>query len=535
MSVVPPSSSRCRPSTTRPCLTALEREVGMAHLSHMERLARIRLSSSKGIQDAADVDFAKEHSKEALGRSEPLGGSSSRYMRLLKANEKVLYKKNQIILNNLIETTDSVRRAQQMYRSPEEENVLCRLKAEQARRRMFQRRRDAESVQHANQIVLRHLIEVKPNVLTTKSLNEWYRNVHTKRVAKISRFKPAEPFAGARILESECGVRLGSSYPHETDKLDQDYQTKQGPWEADPTCLVRMPLLRGHPFPPPSIGELMRTVPRALLPPLMSTSYDGFIINENPNIPVAEAVEWAASGRSGRVRSPSSRSPARRVRHPPWQNLSASDIPMFHYVQDAADRGEASRPLVHPLEEGGCTRLWRRAVRRGTASSKPKPAAPDGIQGGGGGGGRRSFLESRGETQPDRVRVRRLRGSPGMTASGLTEAPADGGEGATAAAAPPSKTSHLADWAAETPALSGGSYPAEHEGSPQPISTPPHKAGMRYDTQRNELWVNEKETASTELPQQPAEDFSSDIPYYALLNEWSDASKRGVGRAFIAL
>ncbi|CCW68313.1 unnamed protein product [Phytomonas sp. Hart1] len=526
MSVVPRFTSQRNPSATRPCLTTSEREVGMMHLSHMERLARIRLGPSKRIKDTMDADFAEEHGGETLRRSDPFGRASSRYKRLVKAEEKDLYKKNQVLLNHLIDSTrDSVRCAQQLYGNTGDKSEMTRRRAEQAKRRWLRRRKSAESIQRANQTLLRHLIEVKPAIRTTKSLNNWYNNVHSNRVATISRFRPAESFAGARILTNECGVKLQRGHPPKTGGSDWGVYDSQSIEENDRTRMTRMPLMRGHPFPPPTLGELMRTVPRALLPPLMSTSYDGYLINASQ-------------------RQPGPPPRASSARHPPWQSISASDVAMIHHVRDSMLAGGGPTAFVQDHEEGGCTQLWRRAVQRGDregglSCAESRPAESCARRRGNSlerqVSGRAEDLSGTAMTggHSANSRLWRLKGTPRVKAPGYPGSPVDS-QGLTSNAAS-SEAYHQTGLSSDALSLSLGKDPSEHDlrsSTPIPLN---RKVDTQYDTQPGEWMANGTEVISTELQMQQEKDCSPDIPYHALLNEWLEASKRGAGKAYIGL
>ncbi|KAG5504427.1 hypothetical protein JKF63_04879 [Porcisia hertigi] len=378
-----------------------DQETGLAHLWHMQRLAAIRLSPSHTIQDAPDVDFHQRHNP-VLDHHRQL--FKDRHSQQLRHDEAQIRTQNAKILQHLLlASNEKARRLRNMNLVPTTAQVsrFDNINA-QTSHRVYNRQVQQQILVQENQKFLGHLVSVRPSVRTAKELDKWY-TVHKKRVQQISRFKPTEPFAGARVLEaaaSTCSYRAAAAplYPR--------------PLELS----AAPPLLRGHPYPPLSVAEAARTAPSSLLPAVRTTSYGG--------VPLAMGVSTSKDDKAGSGEATSlghdaaSHHPLQRPRgtaRPDWQPISATDIPLLHYAADLQLRrdggggtstrvrggggarmlstpvlgGEVER-LVHgahtqsnsssqqhsmtmasstvrrvaPSEEGGVTQLWRQALQR---------------------------------------------------------------------------------------------------------------------------------------------------------------------------
>ncbi|KAG5478933.1 hypothetical protein CUR178_05514 [Leishmania enriettii] len=384
-----------------------EQEAGLTHLWHVQRLAAIRLSPSHTIQDAPDVDFqqpgdpARDHYKQLY---------ADRYAQQVRHYEAQIYAQNAKILHHLLlANDDTARKARNMNLIPTSAQVSRFDNIEdQTSHRERHRKTRQRQIACENEKLLSHLISVSPSVSTAKDLGAWYTTIHKKRVQQLSRFKPAEPFAGARVLEA-ASIRKRRSYGSDAAAV------AAAPYMMSSELAVAPPLLRGHPYPPLSIAEASRTAPSSLLPAVRTTSYGGVPLVLGDPVEgrdvagdcssEANAVGCAASTQH------SQRQP-RGASRPDWQPISATDIPLLHYAADlqlrrdggggtstrargggrafsaAQQPQERHRPAhdtqresnasghvchavasptvrrVAPSEEGGVTQMWRQALQR---------------------------------------------------------------------------------------------------------------------------------------------------------------------------
>lgn len=353
MPALPRSTPQYRQFTRQNYLASSEREGGLTHLWHMERLACIRLSDEEHFVDTAKEKTLEESRKAA---------AETRRSRDLSAREKTLYESNQAVLLRLISAADDKdRRARHMCICPapdEPDGAIADLQAkanDQARFRHRIKQVHEGKVVRQNKRLLKHLIDVKPGTRTAKELDDWYNNTHKRRLKQLSRFKKAESFAGERILEKECGVRSrkgrghahGCPFPRDSGERDDALEHDR---------YARQPLVARQPFPSPSIGEMLSTtrLPRSLLPALQSTSYGGVALNG-----ACSAGDDPEGGSVG-AQPPKTLSP--KQRRPEWQSIAATDIPLMHYAADKT-LADPSR-FVTLEEEGPCTQMWRRRVQR---------------------------------------------------------------------------------------------------------------------------------------------------------------------------
>ncbi|KPI83260.1 hypothetical protein ABL78_7718 [Leptomonas seymouri] len=361
---------------------ASEKEAGVAHLWHLQQLAEIRFNPSHTIQDAPDVDFQSPYSPMDDYREL----FAQRYAQQVQHDEARVRELNRITLRNIaLASDDAARRARHMNLVPTEDQVkYFDNSQQQALHRTLDRARRQRAMAEENKKLLDHLICVPPHVRTAKELDAWYRNVHKKHLAHLSKFKAAEHYAGARLLEGTASYAAAS----------RAQSRARGSAKKRPDYGAALPLVRGQPFPPPSIAECARTAPSSLKPAGAATTFNG--------LPLSWAGDTAES--------------SRHPRRPEWQPISATDIPLLHYGADLQLRGcsggssatgrevggssprRNSSPLRLPLstqrelfpsvqssslgkaqgvrliaaqEEGGVTQLWRRAVksRHGGGSS----------------------------------------------------------------------------------------------------------------------------------------------------------------------
>ncbi|CAJ1026164.1 hypothetical protein Q4I30_004105 [Leishmania utingensis] len=387
--------------------TTSEQEAGLAHLWHMQRLASIRLSPSHTIQDVPDVDF-QQPGRPSMDYYRQL--YADRYAQQVRHDEAQIYAQNVKVLHHLLlASDDTTRKGRHMNLVPTSSEV-CRFDniEDQTLSRMRQRQTRQRQIAQENEKFLGHLLSVSPRVRTAKDLGEWHTTVHKKRVQQLSRFKPAEPFAGARLLEAASSRRRSSH-----GGVSGAAATAAAPYSISSELAAAPPLLRGHPYPPLSIAEASRTAPASLLPVVRTTSYGGVPLVLEDSIGSLGGVgnsEAATAGYAAVLHHPPKRPPG--TSRPDWQPISATDISLLHYAADLQLRRDggggtstcvkgSSRSfsassqrrgmqdsmhdarrgpnasgqrrhktafntvrLVEPTEEGGVTQIWRHALRR---------------------------------------------------------------------------------------------------------------------------------------------------------------------------
>ncbi|KAK7198132.1 hypothetical protein NESM_000769600 [Novymonas esmeraldas] len=411
-----------------------EQEAGIAHLWHMQRLAAVRLGPSHTIQDAPGVDFQQpgdpvmDHYRQLY---------ADRYAQQVQHDEANIYAHNtQVLRHLLLASDDTARRRRHMNLVPTSAQVrrFDNIQ-EQTSHRARDRHTRQRQVSEENMKFLGHLVAVPPSVRTAKELGEWYNTVHKRRVQQLSRFKPAEPFAGARVLASASSSSSSRKW----------YARSGGaaPFEAAPRLTTAEvaacpPLLRGHPHPPLSIAEAARTAPASLLPAVRTTSYGGVPLVLEGSTDDLEDADSGAGGAAAETMGygaavPRAAQRARAGARPEWQPISATDIPLLHYAADLqlrrdggggtstrargggrsvsaaaphGQRGEggsvtwtsiphresnagspeqhgaaayATTRLVSPAEEGAVTQLWRNALQQRRCRTAA-PATVDGLQ-----------------------------------------------------------------------------------------------------------------------------------------------------------
>ncbi|KAG5478711.1 hypothetical protein LSCM1_06115 [Leishmania martiniquensis] len=384
-----------------------EQEAGLAHLWHVQRLAAIRLSPSHTIQDAPEVDFQQpgdptmDHYRQLY---------ADRYAQQVRHDEALIYAQNAKILHHLLlASNDAARKGRNMNLIPTSAQVsLFDNIEDQTSHRARHRRTQQRQIAQENEKLLRHLISVSPTVCTAKELGTWYTAVHKKRVQQLSRFKPAEPFAGARVLQA---ASFGKRHSHGSDAAE----VAAAPYTMTAELAAAPPLLRGHPYPPLSIAEAARTAPASLLPAVRTTSYGGVPLVLGDSVGSLDVADDGSSEATRAVRAGAPKPPPTQPRggsRPDWQPISATDIPLLHYAADlqlrrdggggtstrarggarafsaASQRHEAhhsannthrgssapgpkypaaASPTVRrvaPSEEGGATQMWRQALQR---------------------------------------------------------------------------------------------------------------------------------------------------------------------------
>lgn len=356
-----------------------EREGGVAHLWHVARLAHIQLSNEERVVDtraAADADDTRKDY------------AAYRRDRERRLRDAAVATENRAVLARIVSASTGKDRAARNLcffpaaaaADPAGAAAVASRRAEDrgACRDRAARVRDRE-VARQNHRLLGHLVAAKPGVrMTARQLDNWYNTVHKKRLQQLSRFRPAEAFAGSRILEKECGVRIGggkkkakSTHGRGGNGDDHEDEADGDVGTAQRFRSLRHPVIAGRPLPPRDLGERLAAVrlPKALLPAMQSTSYGGFPLVYNDD----DDEDDEEDGDGGRNRNGHTRSIApgpHWQRRPEWQTLAATDIPILHYAADrllhdnssSGGGGLRTVRVARPDEEGGCTRLWRSRV-----------------------------------------------------------------------------------------------------------------------------------------------------------------------------
>ncbi|AYU79007.1 hypothetical protein, conserved [Leishmania donovani] len=382
-----------------------EQEAGLAHLWHMQRLAEIRLSPSHTIQDVPEVDFQQpgdpttDHYRQLY---------ADRYAQQVRHDEAHIYAQNVKILHQiLLASDDMARKGRNMNLFPTSAQVCLFDNIEkQTAHRLRHRQMRQRQIAQENERLLLHLISVSPSLRTAKELGTWYTTVHKKRVQQLSRFKPAEQFAGERVLKAATRKRLSHGCGG---------GAAVAPYPMTSELATAPPLLRGHPYPPLSIAEASRTAPASLLPAVRTTSYGGVPLVLEDSVGSLDGADDCSGDATAAGYAASLHHSPKRLRgtsRPDWQPISATDIPLLHYAADLQLRREggggtstrargsgrafsASQqrrgmhdpvhdthrelnvsgpqghttasptvPRVTPSEEGGVTQMWRHALQR---------------------------------------------------------------------------------------------------------------------------------------------------------------------------
>jgi hypothetical protein len=258
-----------------------EKEAGLTHLWHLQRLAEIRFNPSHTIQDVPEVDFQSTGGPFDVYRDL----FAQRTAQQVQYEEARIYEQNKALYRSIVlAADDAARRARHMNLVPTDDQVK---RFDNIQQQTLHRTQDRERrqriVAEENKKLLGHLISVPPHVRPTKELDAWYHNVHKKRLAQLSRFKPAEQYAGARLLEGTAAyaaLSRGSS------------GARGGGYKA-----AAPPLVRGQPYPSPPAVES---------------------VNGGPLSDCEDA----------------SMTSTRRPRRPEWKPIAATDIPLLHHDAD---------------------------------------------------------------------------------------------------------------------------------------------------------------------------------------------------------
>ncbi|KAH9593325.1 hypothetical protein LSM04_000490 [Trypanosoma melophagium] len=322
-------------------LESSERDAGVSHLWHAQRLAEERLRTGKGITDAPNVDF--RHPELMDTQQAKASALMTRLQRRVLDEEQRIVKGNTNLYENLIMATDTARRERRgMNNVPTTNELQLWYRRDE---HMLARQRD-RAIQEAdkqreNRFILQHLISTQPAVTPAKQLDHWYKHEHKKRLQQLSRFKRREPFAGGNILRKECKLKLN------VDNLDAtDRRTMAQP----------PPLWQQHKV--PSTVTTLESGP--VIPSLQEASQR--YIEGNRTLDFTYKFGQTST-------------PPQRGKKPEWKTISALDTVLINYANDMMLARGGEMPVVQRDEENGVTRLWREGVeKKYNASEKAKHA-----------------------------------------------------------------------------------------------------------------------------------------------------------------
>ncbi|KEG10610.1 hypothetical protein DQ04_03511020 [Trypanosoma grayi] len=308
-----------------------ERDAGVSHLWHAQRLAEMRLRAGKGITDAPDVDFRHP---ELMDRKQAQAGAlMTRLQRRVLGDEKRIVKDNRSLYEHILNVNDAAHRERQGINNLPSKGELRKWyrKDEHMLSRLRDRKKQAADTQEGNLLLMRFLVKTQPTVESAKQLSRWYHDEHKKRVQQLSRFKRSEPFAGANVLRTECGVRLTND--------------KAGFVEPN-TAALGPPVWRQLKV--PTLMETLHTGP--MLPSLQEASQRYVHGNVDTDAEDTFAASWASTP------------PPRPAKKPEWKNISALDVTLINYANDMMLSRGGDLPIVRREEENAVTRLWREGV-----------------------------------------------------------------------------------------------------------------------------------------------------------------------------
>lgn len=354
-------------SHNAPCLSAADRqqlrstyyatselEAGRTHLWHLQSLAAIQLAPTHRIEDAPDIDF------QTPALPDPhLALFADRLRLQMKREERRIARDNKKIFEHLVDATrGGVRLARHMNQIPtrKEEDHYTNI-ALQTMHRQWNRERQAEQIGQDNTKILSQLVAVKPVVRTAASLDQWYHTVHKTRLQQLSRFRPAERYAGERVLTGtkrrglssrSAGARRAKEGDaaglEERELLDEKKEFFFKAMDAArATC---PPFLSGRPYPPLTVAEALKVAPSSLLPAASGTSYGGVSLRSQGGADDAVAEMELMSSSYGKASAlpPVLTQPSLLYHRPSWQNVSETDIPLLHYAADMQLRYDGQPP-----------------------------------------------------------------------------------------------------------------------------------------------------------------------------------------------
>ncbi|RNE99662.1 uncharacterized protein Tco025E_08963 [Trypanosoma conorhini] len=344
-----PVSPQYRLFQQRHYLDYSERDAGASHLWHAHRLAEARLRPGKGITDAPEVDFRHP---ELMDREQSKACAvMTRLQRRVVDEEQRVVRGNKNLLGRLLDVNDAEYRERRgMNNRPTEDELRRWYRVEeQAQVRRRDRARQEVAKRRQNLIVMQHLIEARPSVATAKQLDQWHEQEHKNRVRQLRRFRRAEPFAGANLLRTGCGVRLAE---RRTDCVEAR------------TAALKPLLWREHKVP-----TLMDTLNSGTLLPSLEEASKNYA-QGNLTLNAADDFAWAWT-----------QPLRRREKKPAWKNITALDAKLMNYASDVALARGGDLPIVRREEENGVTRLWREGLERShraRTAGRPDATAAEG-------------------------------------------------------------------------------------------------------------------------------------------------------------
>lgn len=335
---IQPVSRRSEPSGTR--------DAGVAHLIHLTKLGEIAFRDHHGCEDAPEVNFAHPDTMSEIHFKECGTTPRQRYIAGVQQQEAALVYENDLILKRLLwNESDSFRRGRHLNLFPSAEELARYHKLDDQLYFKAKARKEVyKDITNENKRLLDHLVNTNPSTKSAAALNEWYQNVHVKRLQQLSRFRPAEAFSGERVLRSE-GVTM---------PLGKKGRRSGAPLAAceDTRKAGRTPLRFRHAHPSPSYQAFAYAAE----------------VNGKPTYPTAE--EEAEAERRCQCRPAG----AATAQKPVWEEINARDIPLLHFMSDAILKG--STRMVTKEEENPCTRFWRESSQPHRPHSTPRATRP---------------------------------------------------------------------------------------------------------------------------------------------------------------
>ena len=174
-----------------------ERDSAVEHILHMDRLVHAKFKED--VAPGGGVDFYQPIEKVVDPRlSYFLATKQQR--RTFEEEQKILQENNYLMEKLFAADNFEQRRKRNISLLPEERDQNVLLLASNLKGRV----REAKRIQSVNGVLLAAMVGVKPSV-STSAILESHRK-HLAAVQRISKFRPAETFAGQNLLRREFGV-----------------------------------------------------------------------------------------------------------------------------------------------------------------------------------------------------------------------------------------------------------------------------------------------------------------------------------------
>lgn len=184
----------------RQLFTSHERTANIEHLLHMDRLAEVRLSERKGIVGHDDIDF---RSPPAVVNPSISVAMANKLKSSYEHEEARIHKENEYLMQRLlVHASDEQRVKHHVNLMPLPQEKPFREQGSN----IVSRRREAERMAEANEVLMYAMATVKPSV-SNRAIAASVKK-HNERVKQISKFRPAAEYAGARELRGDMKLIL---------------------------------------------------------------------------------------------------------------------------------------------------------------------------------------------------------------------------------------------------------------------------------------------------------------------------------------